>query len=146
MPIYEYRCLVCGKICDHLVLNRDDFEPYCKHCGAKEVEKLISRVRVRLSMDTRLERLADPALLGSVDEDDPRAVKRLMERFGAEFGDELGDDFDEFLETAEEEIEQEMAGKGESSEGSEVEGGLAADSSAGAEESPQNSSKEGEDA
>ncbi len=118
MPIYEYRCLVCGKVCDHLVLNRDAFEPYCKHCGSKEVEKLISRVRVRLSLDTRIERLADPAMLGGVDENDPRAVKRLMERFGAEFGDELGDDFDELLEAAEEEMEQEMA-KGPQEKGSE---------------------------
>ena len=112
MPIYEYQCLVCGKVCDHLVLSKD-FEPFCKHCGAKEVQKLISRVRVRLSLDTRIERLADPSLLGSVDENDPRAVKQLMERFGAEFGEELGDDFDELLEAAEEEMELEASkGKG----------------------------------
>ncbi len=103
MPIYEYQCLICGKICDHLVLSRD-FEPYCKYCGSKEVQKLISRVRVRLSLDTRIDRLSDPSILGAVDENDPRAVKRLMERFGAEFGEELGDDFDELMEAAEEEM------------------------------------------
>ena len=116
MPIYEYQCLVCGKVCDHLVLSREDFEPYCKHCGSKEVQKLISRVRVRLSLDTRIERLADPTVLGAVDENDPRAVKRLMERFGAEFGEELGDDFDELMQAAEEEMELEASkGTGEGS-------------------------------
>ncbi len=114
MPIYEYLCLECGKVCDHLVLNRDHFEPFCKHCGSKRMKKLISRVRVRLSMDTRLERLADPALLGSIDEDDPRSVMKLMERMGTEFSEELGDDFDELMEAAKEEMEEELSkGKGE---------------------------------
>lgn len=108
MPIYEYQCLACGKVCDHLVLKRDEFEPYCKHCGSKEVKKLISRVRVRLSLDTRIERLADPSLLGSVDENDPKSLMRLMDRMGAEFGSELGDEFDEIMDVAQEEIEEEM--------------------------------------
>jgi putative FmdB family regulatory protein len=108
MPIYEYLCLECGRVCDHLVLNRETFEPYCKHCGSRNMKKLISRVRVRLSMDTRLERMADPALLGAVDENDPRSMMKLMERMGAEFGDELGDDFDELMESAREEMEEEL--------------------------------------
>ncbi|WP_022853846.1 FmdB family zinc ribbon protein [Thermodesulfatator atlanticus] len=105
MPIYEYRCLKCGKISDHLVLNRETFEPFCKHCGAKQVEKLISRVRVRISLDSRLEKMADPALLGAFDEDDPKSMKRLIDKFGAEFGDELGDEYDELVEGFEEELE-----------------------------------------
>ncbi len=122
MPIYEYLCLECGKVCDHLVLNRDSFEPFCKHCGSKKMKKLISRVRVRLSMDTRLERLADPALLGSIDENDPKSVMKLMERMGTEFGEELGDDFDELMEAAKEEIEEECSkGKGEGTDGPEGE-------------------------
>ncbi len=121
MPIYEYQCLVCGKVSDHLVLNRETFEPYCKHCGAKEMKKLISRVRVRLSLDTRIERLADPTMLGAVDENDPKSVMRLVERMGAEFGPELGDDFDELMDLAREEIEEEMT-KGSSEKGSGGEG------------------------
>ncbi|GEM_PF-60010 len=113
MPIYEYQCLVCGKVSDHLVLNREDFEPYCKHCGSREMKKLISRVRVRLSLDTRIERMADPTMLGAVDENDPKSVMKLVERMGAEFGAELGDDFDELMDMAREEIEGEMAKGGE---------------------------------
>ncbi|AEH45040.1 regulatory protein, FmdB family [Thermodesulfatator indicus DSM 15286] len=105
MPIYEYRCLDCGKVSDHLVFNRDSFVPFCKHCGSKNMEKLISRVRVRLSLDSRLEKMADPSLFGSFDEEDPKSLKRMMDKFGAEFGDELGDDFDELIEGVEEEIE-----------------------------------------
>ncbi len=125
MPIYEYLCLECGKVCDHLVLNRDNFEPFCKHCGSKKMKKLISRVRVRLSMDTRLERMADPALLGSIDENDPKSVMKLMERMGTEFGEELGDDFDELMEAAKEEMEEELSkGKGEETDRAEGEADL----------------------
>ncbi len=110
MPIYEYLCLECGRVSDHLVLNRASFEPYCKYCGAKRLKKLISRVRVRLSMETRLERLTDPALWGHVGEDDPQGMFRLLDRMGAEFGSELGDDFDELIESAREGIDQQGGG------------------------------------
>ncbi len=106
MPIYEYFCLSCGKLCDHLVLDQYKFTPYCKHCGSKSVKKLISRVRVRLSMDTRIERLADPTFLGALDEEDPRSMMKLMRHIGKEFSEELGDDFDELMETTREEIEE----------------------------------------
>ena len=120
MPIYEYECLECGRISDHLVLNPEEFEPYCKHCGTKKVKKIISRVRVRLSLDTRIERMADPSLLGSLDENDPKSVMKLMQRMGAEFGSELGDEFDEIIDMAEEEIEEEMTkGSSETDEGGE---------------------------
>lgn len=146
MPVYEYRCLSCGRVCEHLVLNRNTFEPFCKHCGSKKVEKLISRVRVRLSLDTRLDRLADPAFLGNFDENDPRAVKRLMERFGADFGEELGDDFDELLEAAEEEVEEEMKGGGAEGPG-DVEGSVSPGPSPAEPSSPgEGVSAEGEDA
>lgn len=143
MPIYEYLCLECGKVCDHLVLNRATFEPYCKHCGSQKMKKIISRIRVRLSMDTRLERLADPALLGAVDENDPKGVMKLMERMGAEFGEELGDDFDELMEAAKEEMEEDLS-KGDKTGGHEGYG--TEDSGLGASADTDNESTKGETA
>ncbi len=141
MPIYEYLCLECGKVCDHLVLNQEAFEPYCKHCGSKKMKKLISRVRVRLSMDTRLERMADPALLGSIDENDPKSMMKLMERMGAEFGEELGDDFDELLESAKEEMEEELSkGDATAQESTEIGEETAASGSPGVENLAESSS------
>ncbi|OAG28121.1 FmdB family zinc ribbon protein [Thermodesulfatator autotrophicus] len=116
MPIYEYRCLECGKVSDHLVLSREDFNPFCKYCGSLNMEKLVSRVRVRISLDSRLEKMADPSLLGSFDEEDPKSIKKMIDKFGAEFGDELGDDFDELIEGVEEEIEKESSGQSIESE------------------------------
>ncbi len=110
MPLYEYLCLECRKISEHLVFREEDFEPYCRRCGSRRVKKLVSRVRVRLSLDTRLEKMTDPALFSGLEEEDPRSVKRFMEKMGAEFGEELGDEFEEVMSEAEEEMEKELSG------------------------------------
>ncbi|HIE33410.1 MAG TPA: zinc ribbon domain-containing protein [Thermodesulfobacteriaceae bacterium] len=111
MPLFEYLCLECRKISEHLVFREEDFEPYCRRCGSRKVKKLVSRVRVKLSLDTRLERLADPALLSGLDEEDPKSMMQFMEKMGAEFGEELGDEFDEVMEEAREEMESELSGE-----------------------------------
>ncbi len=122
MPLYEYLCLECRRISEHLVFREEDFEPYCRRCGSKRVKKLVSRVRVRLSLDTRLEKMTDPALMAGLDEEDPRSVKRFMEKMGAEFGEELGDEFEEVMSEAEEEMEKELSGtKSGEDEGGETE-------------------------
>lgn len=41
MPIYEYKCSVCGQHFEQLVLSRDE-EVHCTKCGAKEVERKMS--------------------------------------------------------------------------------------------------------
>ncbi len=122
MPLYEYFCLECRRISEHLVFREEDFEPYCRRCGSRRVKKLVSRVRVRLSLDTRLEKMTDPALMAGLDEEDPRSVKRFMEKMGAEFGEELGDEFEEVMSEAEEEMEKELSGtKSGEDEGGETE-------------------------
>jgi len=122
VPLYEYLCLECRKISEHLVLREEDFVPYCRRCGSRKVRKLISRVRVRLSLDRRLDRLTDPALFSGLDEEDPRSVKRFMEKMGAEFGEELGDEFEEVMNEAEEEMERELSGKGSEEDSGEGDG------------------------
>lgn len=103
MPIYEYMCHECSRISSHLVLNVKEFEPFCSHCGSKSVKKLISRVRVRLSEETRLERLMDPTMLGGLDENDPKTMAKWMKKMGSLAGDDLGEDFDQMVDEAVEE-------------------------------------------
>lgn len=115
MPIYEYRCEECGRISEFLLIRTDEkFSPECKRCKSKKMSRIISKVRVVRSEESRLESLADPSKWGDLDENDPRSVAKMMKRLGKEFGEELGEDADQMVEEA---LEEEMASK--SSEDSE---------------------------
>jgi len=103
LPIYEYRCLQCGRISSHLVLSPSSFDPFCKYCNSKDVKKVISRVNVRLSEETRLERALDPSLLGAVEDSNLKSIKRAMEKMGSIVGDEVEGNFNEMVEEAVEE-------------------------------------------
>ena len=60
MPIYEYRCLDCGRVSSFIVLSlRTPFHPECKRCQSRKMTKLISRVARVRSEESRLESLAD---------------------------------------------------------------------------------------
>jgi putative FmdB family regulatory protein len=97
MPIYEYRCLACRKVSEFLLLNLNSpFTPVCPRCGSTELERVLSRVRVRLSEETRMERLADPHRWGGladVDENDPAAMARAMRQMGPHLKEAMGEDY-----------------------------------------------------
>jgi putative FmdB family regulatory protein len=101
MPIYEYRCRECRRISSFLVLNsREPFVPVCQRCGSQSLERVLSRVHVRLSEETRLERLADPAQWGGLDENDPKSMARLMKKMGQELGEDYPGEVDEMVDEA----------------------------------------------
>ncbi|OEU49031.1 MAG: hypothetical protein BA861_04915, partial [Desulfobacterales bacterium S3730MH5] len=131
MPIYEYRCDKCRKIFSHLVLNLNNFEPKCKHCGSGSVTKLISRVNVRLSEETKLEKLADPSMMAGFDENDPKSMAKWMKKMGGLAGDDLGEDFDQMVDEAMEEAASggpDSVGDGPNEYSSPVEGPMPGDS------------------
>ncbi|RLC66241.1 MAG: hypothetical protein DRI48_05130, partial [Chloroflexi bacterium] len=75
--------------------------------------RLISRVRIVRSEESRLDDLADPANFPDFDEDDPKSLGRWMRKMSQEVGEDLGPEFDEVvgrLEAGEspEEIEKTM--------------------------------------
>lgn len=111
MPIYEYRCDACGKISEFLLMRRDEaFAPQCKRCGSKKMTRILSKVRVIRSEESRLESLADPSKWGDLDEKDPKSVARMMKRLGKEFGEELGEEADQMVDEA---LEEEFGSKPE---------------------------------
>ena len=73
------------------------------------MEKLVSRVAMLRSEESRLDSLADPSQLGGLDENDPKSVARWMKKMGREMGEDLGEDFEQEVDQAAEE-----AGRGES--------------------------------
>ncbi len=103
MPIYEYRCEGCGKISEFLVIRTDEtFVPQCKRCKSKKMSRILSRVRVVRSEESRIESLADPSKWGDLDEKDPKSMARMMKRMGKELGEDV-ENVDEMIDEAMEE-------------------------------------------
>jgi putative FmdB family regulatory protein len=117
MPIYEYRCGACRRrssLFYRTFSAAESAEPRCEHCGSADVTRLISRVAVMKSEESRLDDLADPGTLGDVDEDDPRSVARWARRMGEQMGEDVGDDFDEMVDQMESgEMPDDDGGEGE---------------------------------
>ena len=104
MPIYEYRCENCGKISEFLLIITDEaFTPRCKRCKSKKMSRILSRVRIIRSEESRMESLADPSKWGDIDEKDPKSMAKLMKRMGKEMGEDMGEDVDQMVEGAMEE-------------------------------------------
>ncbi|HEC35964.1 MAG TPA: zinc ribbon domain-containing protein [Anaerolineae bacterium] len=116
MPIYEYRCQDCRRRVSILWRSFSEAEteqPLCPRCGGTNLTRLVSRVRVVRSEESRLEDLADPSFLSDFDENDPRSMARMMRRMADEVGEDMGPEFEEVvgrLEAGEspEEIEKTM--------------------------------------
>ena len=113
MPIYEYRCDDCGKISEFLLIKSEEtFTPQCKRCKSKKVSRVLSRVRVVRSEESRMESLADPSKWGGLDEKDPKSMARWMKRMGKEMGEDMGEDVDQMVDEAMEEEKTPPSEKG----------------------------------
>jgi putative FmdB family regulatory protein len=104
MPIYEYRCDDCGKISEFILIKSGEkFIPQCKRCKSKKMSRILSRVRVIRSEESRMESLADPSKWGSLDERDPKSMAKWMKKMGKEMGEDMGEDVDQMVDEAMEE-------------------------------------------
>lgn len=91
MPIYEFFCFKCKQIRE-IITTRvgQEVANKCPVCGSAKLKKLISKVKVKLSEETRLEKITDPSFLGNFSEDDPKSMAKMLKKIGPE----LGEDFD----------------------------------------------------
>ena len=96
MPIYEYQCPDCGKRGSRLQKMSDPSVPHCPRCQST-MKKLVSRVALLTSEESRMEKLADPTEWGDFDENNPKSMARMMRKMGAEMGEDLGDEFNEVI-------------------------------------------------
>ncbi|MCC7353948.1 MAG: zinc ribbon domain-containing protein [Anaerolineae bacterium] len=116
MPIYEYRCHSCRRrvsILWRTFAEATDGQPACPRCGGQELTRLISKVSVLKSEESRLDDLSAPSGLGDLDENDPKSIARWMRKMSREMGEDMGDDLDEVVDRLEagespEEIEKTM--------------------------------------
>ena len=68
-------------------------------------------MHVRLSEDTRLERLADPSQWSGLDENDPKSVARMLKKMGQEMGEDFPGEVDQMVEEAMESQAGDAAGE-----------------------------------
>jgi len=104
VPIYEYRCRDCRRrvsIIWRSFAEAEQGQPVCPRCGSGNLTRLISRVRVIRSTGGSLDDLSDPAALADLDENDPRAMARLMRRMADETGEDLGPEMEEVIDRLE---------------------------------------------
>jgi len=100
MPIYEYFCYDCQRRVSLLWRSMADAQtrdPVCPRCGGKNLKRLVSRVAVVRSEESRLDDLADPSALDGLDENDPQSLARFMRKMADETGEELGPEFEEVV-------------------------------------------------
>jgi hypothetical protein len=70
------------------------------------MSRVLSKVRVIRSEESRMESLADPSKWGDLDEKDPKSMAKWMKRMGKELGEDMGD-----TDGLNEALEEEMASK-----------------------------------
>ena len=117
MPIYEYRCQECKQRTSLFLRSfsqAENVQPRCAHCGSDDLTRLVSRVAVLHSEESRLDSLSDPSALNGLDENDPRSVGRWMRKMSGEMGEDLGPEFGEVVDRLEsgespEKIEESLA-------------------------------------
>ena len=100
MPFYDYRCLDCKRrasIYSARFVSSEEMSPACPHCGGTNLRRLIGRVGILRSDESRADDLADPSALGDLDESDPKSLGRFMRKMSRETGEELGPEFDEVV-------------------------------------------------
>jgi putative FmdB family regulatory protein len=99
MPNYDYYCLDCKKRFD-IFLTYKEYETtvvQCKFCGSLHIQRRIGRVRISRSTPDRMQQLADPASLNSIDED-PQALGKMMRQMQSELGEEMPPEFNEVVD------------------------------------------------
>ena len=99
MPDYDYRCRDCRK----RVTVYQSYAEYgtqpvvCPVCGGSRLTRLLNRVRVMRSDESRLEGASDDAAWDSIDEEDPRTMARMIRRMGKDLGEDVPPEFDEIV-------------------------------------------------
>jgi putative FmdB family regulatory protein len=100
MPIYEYACLDCRKrvsVFFRTISEASDAAAVCPTCGGKRLRRLVSRVAVLKSEESRVDNLADPSLMSGLENEDPRALASFMRKMSSEMGEPMDAEMSEVI-------------------------------------------------
>jgi putative FmdB family regulatory protein len=120
MPIYEYYCADCRKrvsVFFRTMSEASDDAARCPTCEGARLRRLVSKVALLKSEESRLDNLADPSLMSGLESEDPRALASFMRRMSGEMGEPLDAEMTEVLDRLEagespESIDQSMPDMG----------------------------------
>jgi putative FmdB family regulatory protein len=101
MPIYEYFCADCRarvSVFFRTFAEASDDAARCPTCQGAHLRRLVSRVAVLKSEESRMESLADASLMSGLESEDPRALASFMRRMSGEMGEPLDAEMTEVLD------------------------------------------------
>jgi len=104
VPIYEYFCLDCRNrvnVFFRSMRAASEETARCPQCESERLHRLVSRVRVLKSEESRLDDLADPALMAGLEDEDPRALAGFMRRMSDEMGEPMDAEMSEVVDRLE---------------------------------------------
>jgi putative FmdB family regulatory protein len=119
MPTYTYQCEKCHHRFEKF-LTYDEYDQAivnCPKCANPDVRRLIHKVRIARSEESRIEDIIEPSDLSGI-EDNPQALGQLMRKMGNELGEDNDPEFNEVVSRLEkgqspEEIERDIPSLGE---------------------------------
>jgi putative FmdB family regulatory protein len=98
VPVYEYRCLACGKKFAVLVgMTAEQDDEACPHCGAARSERLVSRVAKVRTEDGRIDEMAD-RLEGMGEPESPGEMREMVKEMGRAMDEDLSGEMEEMFE------------------------------------------------
>jgi len=101
MPIYEYYCYDCTKrvsVFFRTISQASDDAATCPTCSGRRLRRLVSKVRMLRSEESRMESMADDAsLMSGLESEDPRALAGFMRRMSEEMGEPLDPEMSEVM-------------------------------------------------
>jgi putative FmdB family regulatory protein len=104
MPIYEYFCATCRKrvsVFFRTFSEASDEAARCPNCQGAQLRRMVSRVAVLKSEESRLENMADSSLMSGLESEDPRALASFMRQMSGEMGEPLDAEMSEVLDRLE---------------------------------------------
>lgn len=104
MPIYEYRCLACGRVSSFFTRSVNEAaSPVCGYCASTELQRLISSFAHHKSLKTIHQESGPPPGYPSPDYyKDPRNIGRYVENSFREHGLEVPEKVQESIKAARE--------------------------------------------
>ena len=116
MPIYEYYCGDCRRrvsVFFRTFSAASSEEAHCPRCESINLRRLVSKVAVLKSEESRLDNMADPSFMAGLENEDPRALAGFMRKMSDEMGEPMDPEMHEVIDRLEkgespEEIEKSM--------------------------------------